>query len=325
VFRPDLDRAHHRTDPVGGLFDGDPARTDRNLKVVFDTIDALRSAGSPREILDRTLDNVVDLTRARRALLIVEGAGGALAIVAGRGRGRRAYDGALDFSRSSVRTALAARRSLCVLDSTDDKAHKLTSSSVDKLGLAWRLESAGGERSLEVRAEARRQEGAWTPGWFDTAYEVERFTTLQADHGPRSKLAAAVDPARLQRGPWGAGLGVDARVRGWGQLAAALAWSERDAGSVHLQLVGQERHGLQVRGYLVRKGISEPANALDLGAALCGASVRFRAVGPLYAAFGAARHFLATERDRVPGASERVAFLAPTNEFTGTVGVEWRK
>jgi hypothetical protein len=184
------------------------------------------------------------------------------------------------------------------------------------LGLALRTESTYGDRTLELRGEVRQLHGAWMPGWFDAAYEVERFTVLSG--GARSKLAAAVDAARLQRGPWGAALAVDAKVRGWGHFAGQFSWSERDAGSVHLQLVGEERRGVQLRGYLIRKGIQGPANTVALGQALCGASVRYFAVGPVYAQFAAARHWLAEQRDQV-------ALLAAANEFTGTVGVEWRK
>jgi diguanylate cyclase (GGDEF)-like protein len=135
VFRPDLDRANHRTDPFGGLFDSDPARTHRNLGAVFDTIDILRSNRPPKDILERALDNVCDLTRARRAMLVVEQeVGGPLRVVASRTRGGKPLESD-EFSHSSVRTAIRESRSLCVLDSTDEKAKILTSSSIDKLGL----------------------------------------------------------------------------------------------------------------------------------------------------------------------------------------------
>jgi diguanylate cyclase (GGDEF)-like protein len=135
VFRPDLDRANHRTDPFGGLFDSDPARTHRNLGAVFDTIDVLRSNRPPKDILERALDNVCDLTRARRAMLVVEQEpGGPLRVVATRTRGGKPLESD-EFSQSSVRTAIRESRSLCVLDSTDEKAKLLTSSSIDKLGL----------------------------------------------------------------------------------------------------------------------------------------------------------------------------------------------
>ncbi|MBX3468154.1 MAG: diguanylate cyclase [Planctomycetes bacterium] len=137
VFRQDLDRANHRTDPFGGLFDSDTARTHRNLGAVFDTIDVLRSSRPPKEILARALDNVCDLTRARRAMLIVEDApGGPLKVVASRVRGGGKGPEADEFSHSSVRTAMRESRSLCVLDSTDEQARILTSSSIDKLGLS---------------------------------------------------------------------------------------------------------------------------------------------------------------------------------------------
>lgn len=135
VFRADLDRANHRTDPFGGLFDSDTARTHRNLGTVFDTIDVLRSSRPPREILERALDNVCDLTRARRAMLIVEDPpGGPLRVVASRTRGGRPLESD-EYSQSSVRSAMRDNRSLCVLDSTDERARLLTSSSIDKLGL----------------------------------------------------------------------------------------------------------------------------------------------------------------------------------------------
>jgi GAF domain-containing protein len=40
-----------------------------------------------------------------------------------------------EYSTSAVRTALRESRSLCVLDSTDERARRLSSSSIDKLGL----------------------------------------------------------------------------------------------------------------------------------------------------------------------------------------------
>lgn len=135
VFRADLDKANHRTDPFGGLFDSDTARTHRNLGAVFDTIDVLRSNRSPDQILERALDNVCDLTRAARALIVVETPGGQLRVVAGRVRGGKPLAGGEEYSTSAVRTALRESRSLCVLDSTDERARRLSSSSIDKLGL----------------------------------------------------------------------------------------------------------------------------------------------------------------------------------------------
>jgi hypothetical protein len=227
-----------------------------------------------------------------------------------------AFDAALDVWR--IRTArVAAFLDLGMMGGNDHVS--LGAERVNAglaLGLALRTESTYGDRMLELRGEVRQLHGAWVPGWFDAAYEVERFTVLSG--GARSKLAAAVDAARLQRGPWGAALAVDAMLRGWGRFAGQVAWSERDAGSVHLQLVGEERRGVQLRGYLIRKGILGPADTVALGRALCGASVRYFAVGPVYAQFAAARHWLAEQRDQA-------ALLAAANEFTGTVGVEWRK
>jgi diguanylate cyclase (GGDEF)-like protein len=151
VFRPELDRANHRTDAFGGLFDADPARTHRNLAAVFDTIDVLRSARSADEILERALDNVCDLTRARRAMLVIED-GGELRVVAGRAQGRKALPES-DFSRSAARTALREGRSLCVIDSTDEKARQFSSQSIDRLGLSTVMcvpLIAAGERPLGV-------------------------------------------------------------------------------------------------------------------------------------------------------------------------------
>jgi len=134
VFRPELDRADHRTDAIGGLFDADPARTHRNLAAVFDTIEVLRSNGAPQEILERAMDNVCDVTRARRAMLVVD-IGGELKVIAGRAQGRRALEGA-EYARSAVKTALQESRSLCVLDATDEQGRTFTSTSIDKLGLS---------------------------------------------------------------------------------------------------------------------------------------------------------------------------------------------
>ncbi len=134
VFSPELDQTDHRIAPYEGLIDGDSARTQRNLKAIFDTIDLLRSKRDPREVLDGTLDHVCDLTRARRAMLVVQRPDGSLSPVAARQQGRRALDAPdEEFSHSTVRTALAERRSLCMLDTFG--ADKLTSSSIDRLGL----------------------------------------------------------------------------------------------------------------------------------------------------------------------------------------------
>jgi diguanylate cyclase (GGDEF)-like protein len=150
-FTSELDRANHRTDPFGGLFDSDTARTHRNLGAVFDTIDVLRSNRPPKEILERALDNVCDLTRARRALIVVEAPSGQLRVAAGRVRGGRPLDGE-EYSQSAVRTALRESRSLCVLDSTDERAKRLMSSSIDKLGLntVMCVPLLVGERALGV-------------------------------------------------------------------------------------------------------------------------------------------------------------------------------
>jgi len=67
-------------------------------------------------------------------LVVEQDRGGPLRVVATRTRGSKALDSD-EFSHSSVRTAIRERRSLYVLDSTDEKAKILTSSSIDKLGL----------------------------------------------------------------------------------------------------------------------------------------------------------------------------------------------
>jgi transcriptional regulator with GAF, ATPase, and Fis domain len=135
LFHPELDHTGHRIDRFAGLFDGDPARTQRNLKAVFDTIDLLRSAREPGEVLQGTLDNVCDLTRAQRAMLIIQDGEGGLRVVAARGHGGKQLDTAAagDYSHSSVKRALEQRRSLCVLDTVGDD--RLSTSSIDRLGL----------------------------------------------------------------------------------------------------------------------------------------------------------------------------------------------
>ena len=134
VFTADLDRSGQRTAPFEGLLDGNPANTQRNIKAIFDTIDLLRSERTSLEILERTLDNVCDLTRARRALLIVERDDGKLAVTCARGQGGRSLEGgALDFSRSTAQLAIAEQRALCLLDA--DQNSVLTTSSIDRLGL----------------------------------------------------------------------------------------------------------------------------------------------------------------------------------------------
>lgn len=132
VFSKDLDHTGHRIDPFEGLFDGDPAHAQRNLKAIFDTIDLLRSNRPPQEILARTLDNVCDLTRARRALLIVL-RGDELVVTCARLQGGKEADTQQEFSRSTIRTSIEEERSLCLLDA--DKTARLSSSSIDRLGL----------------------------------------------------------------------------------------------------------------------------------------------------------------------------------------------
>ncbi len=131
-FTPELDQAGHRIAPYEGLFDGDSARTQRNLKAIFDTIDLLRSKRPPDEILAGALDHVCDLTRARRAMLIVE-RDGRLVPIAARRQGGRPLDAEFDYSQSTVRTAIRENRSLCLLDTFEQE--RLTSSSIDRLGL----------------------------------------------------------------------------------------------------------------------------------------------------------------------------------------------
>jgi diguanylate cyclase (GGDEF)-like protein len=132
IFSGDLDKTSHRQTPYQALFDDDSANTQRNLKAIFDTIDLLRSELPPREVLKRTLDQVVDLTRARRALLIVP-EGEELSVPIARAAGRKTLRrGLREFSRSTVRLALEEQRSLCSLSADEEK---LTSSSIDRLGL----------------------------------------------------------------------------------------------------------------------------------------------------------------------------------------------
>ncbi|MBL4844301.1 MAG: diguanylate cyclase [Planctomycetes bacterium] len=132
VFTEDLDHTGHRQDPFEGLFDGNSAHAQRNLKAIFDTIDLLRSTRPPLEILRRTLDHVVDLTRARRALLIVAAEG--LKVTAARAAGGRTLlRGLREYSHSTVETAIQERRSFCNL--TADEEGFLDNSSVDRLGL----------------------------------------------------------------------------------------------------------------------------------------------------------------------------------------------
>lgn len=134
VFSEELDHTGHRQDPFEGLFDGNSAHAQRNLKTIFDTIDLLRSQRPPLEILKRTLDQVVDLTRARRALLIVLSDEGELLVTAARAAGHRTlHSGLREFSHSTVDTAIQERRSFCNL--TADEEGFLDNSSVDRLGL----------------------------------------------------------------------------------------------------------------------------------------------------------------------------------------------
>ena len=136
VFSPELDRVEHRADPVGGIFDADPAHTHRNLTAIFDTIDTLRSGLSPQEVLERTLDNVCDLTRARRALLVVDDEGD-LRVTVARGRGGRPLPPReQECARGPVQAAVRDHRSLCVLDAGQQGAQELTTSSMDRLGLS---------------------------------------------------------------------------------------------------------------------------------------------------------------------------------------------
>ena len=137
VFEPELDHPHHRTDPMGGMLLNNPAHTHRNLTAIFDTIDVLSTRLPPEQVLARTLDNVCDLTRARRSLLIMTQSDGSYRAVSARARGGKALPDEFmqQFSRSAVQTAIDENRSLCMLDAGDEEALKLHSSSIDKLGL----------------------------------------------------------------------------------------------------------------------------------------------------------------------------------------------
>jgi diguanylate cyclase (GGDEF)-like protein len=137
VFAPELDHPDHRTDPMGGMLLSNPAHTHRNLTAIFDTIDVLSTRQPPQQVLARTLDNVCDLTRARRALLIAQNPEGEQKAVGARARGGKPLPDEFleEYSHSAVRTALAENRSLCMLDAGDEEALKLHSSSIDKLGL----------------------------------------------------------------------------------------------------------------------------------------------------------------------------------------------
>ncbi|MCA8920645.1 MAG: diguanylate cyclase [Planctomycetes bacterium] len=134
-FSPELDKTGHRSDPVGSLFDSDPANSHRNLTAIFETINLLRGDQGPQESLERVLDVVCDLTRARRALLVVEDEGELLVTVArARGQGTIAPLSRIDFSRSVVQRAIEEQRSLCMVD-VNESQRKLTSTSIDRLGL----------------------------------------------------------------------------------------------------------------------------------------------------------------------------------------------
>ncbi|MEZ6186882.1 MAG: diguanylate cyclase [Planctomycetota bacterium] len=134
-FSPELDKTGHRSDPVGSLFDSDPANSHRNLTAIFETINLLRGDKSPQQALERVLDVVCDLTRARRALLVVQDES-ELHVTVARARGRRSIAplDRIDFSRTVVQRSIDEHRSLCMVD-VNESQRKLTSTSIDRLGL----------------------------------------------------------------------------------------------------------------------------------------------------------------------------------------------
>lgn len=134
-FSPELDKTGHRSDPVGSLFDSDTANSHRNLTAIFETINLLRGDEGPEEALERVLDVVCDLTRARRALLVVQDDDG-LHVTVARARGGRSIEPRehIDFSRSVAQRSLDEHRSLCLVD-VNESQRKLVSTSIDRLGL----------------------------------------------------------------------------------------------------------------------------------------------------------------------------------------------
>ncbi|MSP90841.1 MAG: hypothetical protein EXR79_03400 [Myxococcales bacterium] len=197
------------------------------------------------------------------------------------------------------------------------------------LGPVLRWEGAG--RSVEARADLRWLGGAWSPGWIDAAYGIERFQVL--DGGPvRSALAARIEPARLARKPWGAGGRLDVVARGWGRASLDIDWSAKDAGAVGAWWVGEERAGLQTRAWLVRKGLAAALTLADLGPAVAGVGLRYRATGPFYAAFGLSRRWQETmnaatgpQVPHEPGVASAGARLAGVTEWSATVGFDLRR
>src|SRR5262249_32112521 len=70
------DKLGHRNDSLAGLVSGDAARDQRNLSALLAVIDSLRRSSRPEEVLEATLDRVIEVTRAERALLFLAGPGG---------------------------------------------------------------------------------------------------------------------------------------------------------------------------------------------------------------------------------------------------------
>ena len=192
-----------------------------------------------------------------------------------------------------------------------------------QLGPVLRWEASG--RSVEARADVRWLGGAWSPGWIDATYGIERFQVL--DGGPvRSALAARIEPARLARAPWGAGGRVDVGARGWGRGSLDVDWSAKDAGSVGAWWVGEERAGLQSRAWLVRKGLPSALALADLGPAVAGVGLRYRATGAFYAAFGLSRRW----QERTASASGPApvptgVHLAAATEWSAAIGFDLRR
>lgn len=180
-----------------------------------------------------------------------------------------------------------------------------------QLGLALHLTPSKGVE-VDTRLALRLQTPRYAPGWFDTAYALDR-------HG-RKGLFPKLDRHSLDdKVMAGAGLAVDVRTRQALQLSLALDADQMpNVPDPRLQarfwLTVPDLAGLQARAMLAWRN-DDPGDVLD-GFVLAHAVLRYTvAEGPFYAATTAARRWRQRGLDGI---------YAPETELTATAGAEVR-
>jgi len=137
VWDDSLDRVGWRADPLAGILTGNLARDHRNVQILLETIDLVRSAADFGSVVARAMDYILEFTGAARVLLFQTDPAGALELANARLRGGVAAEAAdLKYSRSVPDTAVREKRSMCIIDSADGLSGPIVrSTSMDSLRL----------------------------------------------------------------------------------------------------------------------------------------------------------------------------------------------